>query len=371
MLEITSLTKTFPDGADVVRAIDDFSLNVADGEWVTLLGPSGCGKTTTLRCVAGLETADSGHIRIGDTVAFSGAEGIAEPPNRRPISMVFQSYAIWPHLSVAKNVAFPLETGKPLPKQEIAQRVQEVLRVVGIDKMAGRDATRLSGGQQQRVALARAIVRQSELLLLDEPLSNLDAKLRLEMRSELRSLRERIGMSTLHVTHDQEEALSLADRVVLLRAGRVVEAGAPTDLYHRPRQAFTAEFLGRAELWDADEVARESDGVTIRTALGSFRAGIAGDDPIAIPQLMIRPEHIRMHRADEPGVANGLEGRVVSRMFTGRRFEYVVDSRGVEIRVDRPSTDTWQPGDVVVLELPPERTALVDGSQPAEDPVAA
>jgi len=364
MLKIQALTKTFSDGAATAVAVDNLDLTVEKGEWVTLLGPSGCGKTTTLRCVAGLETADSGEITIGDRAVYSGDRRISEPPNRRPISMVFQSYAIWPHLSVFKNVAFPLETVRANRREEITSRVNDVLRVVGIEQMAQRDATRLSGGQQQRVALARAIVKHSDLLLLDEPLSNLDAKLRLEMRSELRSLRERIGMTTLHVTHDQEEALSLADRIVLLRAGRIVEEGTPADLYHRPQQSFTASFLGSAELWDAQSVSRDGSGVIVKTAAGTFRAEIHHDHIGGSQQFMVRPEHMAMGSEAEFGSRqNALRGKVTSRMFTGKRAEYTVDIGSSVVRIDRPSTESWDIGDDVVLWLPPELCVLVENSE--------
>lgn len=363
MLVLDSLTKTFEDAGQRVHAISDFSLTVGAGEWLTLLGPSGCGKSTTLRCVAGLESADTGQIRIAGDLVFSGEGRISKPPNKRPISMVFQSYAIWPHLSVVKNVAFPLETQR-LARAMIDERANAAMRMVGIESMASRDATRLSGGQQQRVALARAIVKNSALLLLDEPLSNLDAKLRLEMRSELRLLRDRIGMTTLHVTHDQEEALSLADRIVLLNAGKVVETGTPDDLYHRPKEAFTAEFLGGAELWSADRVEMDGEAAMVTTASGLFRAGNHDGTADGGPRrLMIRPENIVLTRpGDAPAEGNTLSGTIARRMFTGRRAELTITTGNRVVHVDRPSVEPWEIGDEVVLWLPPERCVVVRDS---------
>jgi len=244
MLTLSELRMDYPLGYGTVAALQGISLEVAAGEFFTLLGPSGCGKTTVLRSIAGLETPTGGAIRIAGDTVFSAEQGINVPPNRRDISMVFQSYAIWPHMTVGANVAFPLE-GTRLSRAERNAEVQRALDLVGLGGHAERPAPLLSGGQQQRVALARAFVKNAKLLLLDEPLSNLDAKLREQMRDELRDLQKRVGTTTVYVTHDQDEALAMSDRIAMMRDGRVVEIGSPEDLYLRPRKRFTAEFLGR------------------------------------------------------------------------------------------------------------------------------
>ncbi len=253
MLTITQLVKTFPPGRGErtgrVRAVDDVSFTVEEGELFTLLGPSGCGKTTTLRSIAGLETPDGGEIRIRDRVLFSSKQRIRVPANERGLGMVFQSYAIWPHMNVYKNVAFPLQV---LPRRrrpgrkELRERVERVLAVVQLDQLASRQATDLSGGQQQRLALARALVMEPPLLLLDEPLSNLDAKLREDMRFELKRLQRELGITGIYVTHDQVEALAMSNRVAVMRAGKIEQVGRPREVYEAPKSRFVADFISRS-----------------------------------------------------------------------------------------------------------------------------
>src|SRR6478736_555836 len=216
-----------------LKAVDRVNLSVEHGEFVTLLGPSGCGKTTTLRMVAGLEQNTAGRISIGDRVVSDAAAGFFVPPDHRQLGMVFQSYAIWPHMTVFDNVAYPLRIRRR-PRSEIRERVQAALRLVEMEGFADRPAPALSGGQQQRVAIARALVFEPEVLLLDEPLSNLDARLRAQMGDEFRSLQKRLGITTLYVTHDQDEAMALSDRVVLMRSGKILQVGPPQDIYQRP-----------------------------------------------------------------------------------------------------------------------------------------
>ncbi|RZJ17560.1 MAG: ABC transporter ATP-binding protein, partial [Haliea sp.] len=245
MVDIQDLWLTYPGAAN--PSVHGISLSIQSGEFLTLLGPSGCGKTTTLRSVAGLETPTTGTISIGGKPVFSSAPKCNVPTHARDIAMVFQSYAIWPHMTVGQNVAFPLDVMK-LPREESRRRVAEALDMVGLGSYAERSATQLSGGQQQRVAIARALVRRSAVMLLDEPLSNLDAKLREQMRVELRDLLKQVGMTAIYVTHDQEEALMLSDRIVLMNAGRLVEIGTPRSLYLSPVSVFGATFLGAAEV---------------------------------------------------------------------------------------------------------------------------
>src|SRR5436309_7780154 len=232
---------------DAVPAVDGVSFTVAQGEHVTLLGPSGCGKTTTLRAIAGLEQPVGGSIRIDGETVFSAAQRRNVPTERRGVSMVFQSYAVWPHMSVAENVAYGLRVRK-LPKAQIAEAVERALELVQMRALADRSAALLSGGQQQRVALARAIAFSPTVLLFGEPLSNLDAKLRAEMRVELRALQRRLGVTSLYVTHDQEEALAISDRVIVMNVGGIEQIGAPEDIYNRPKTRFVADFVGSANL---------------------------------------------------------------------------------------------------------------------------
>jgi iron(III) transport system ATP-binding protein len=249
MLTVSGLTKSFnsPEGrTTVIKGIDFI---VREGDCYALLGPSGCGKTTTLRCVAGLEQADAGVITIGGHIVSDPAAGIFVPVHQRPIGMVFQSYAIWPHLDVFENIAYPLRVYRPrLARAEIEQRVMDALKLVNMRDFAQRASTRLSGGQQQRVALARAIVRNPALLLLDEPLSNLDARLRDTMRKELGDLIARVGITALFVTHDQAEAFALADRIAVMNHGVIVQQGTPREIYRSPSDPFVAFFMGSANV---------------------------------------------------------------------------------------------------------------------------
>ena len=246
MLSVKSLhTDYAAAGGAVVNAVQDVSFDVPDGELFTLLGPSGCGKTTTLRSIAGLERPRSGSIALDGRVVYSSDAGIFVAPNRRNFGMVFQSYAIWPHMNVFKNVAFPLEVRKARPsRKEIEQKVMRVLATVQLAELVDRDATKLSGGQQQRLALARALVMEPQLLLLDEPLSNLDAKLREAMRFEFKRMQRDLGLTTIYVTHDQSEALALSHEIAVMSEGRIVQIGSPRDIYERPRNKFVADFVG-------------------------------------------------------------------------------------------------------------------------------
>jgi iron(III) transport system ATP-binding protein len=249
MLSIENLQKVFKaSGGTDVRAVDGVSISIASGSILTLLGPSGCGKTTTLRCLAGLERPDAGRIVIGDTTVFDSAKGIFVPPSDRGIGMVFQSYAIWPHMSVFENVAFPLRVARnrKYSAAEIKDKVARALEMVRLGGFERRSATQLSGGQQQRLALARGLVHEPKILLLDEPLSNLDAKLREQMRFELKRLQRSLRVTTVYVTHDQAEALALSDEIAVFNQGRIVQRGNPHDIYSHPTSRFVADFIGSA-----------------------------------------------------------------------------------------------------------------------------
>ncbi|MGE3248085.1 MAG: ABC transporter ATP-binding protein, partial [Beijerinckiaceae bacterium] len=252
MLSVRSLNTEYQtQKGPPVKAAQDVSFEVPKGKFFTLLGPSGCGKTTTLRSIAGLERPTTGEIEVNSKIVYSSAKGIFIPPNRRNFGMVFQSYAIWPHMTVFANAAFPLEVRKDRPsKQAIRDKVMGVLSAVQLDHLAERDATRLSGGQQQRLALARALVMEPELLLLDEPLSNLDAKLREAMRFELKRIQRDNGLTTIYVTHDQGEALALSHEIAVMSEGRIVQIGSPKAIYDHPRTKFVADFIGTTNFLD-------------------------------------------------------------------------------------------------------------------------
>jgi iron(III) transport system ATP-binding protein len=335
MLKVTGLSKVFSMADGAVNAVDDVAFAVAEAQCHVLLGPSGCGKTTILRCVAGLEQPDAGAIEIGGRVVSDAARGTFVPVHERSIGMVFQSYAIWPHLDVYENVAYPLRVQRPqVDRREIDTRVTDVLALVGMASMARRPATRLSGGQQQRVALARAIVRRPSLLLLDEPLSNLDAQLRENMRRELSSLIRQIGITALFVTHDQIEALSLADRVAVMNQGRIVQEGAPADVYGRPRDLFVAKFLGAANVLAGRIEARDGEDARIVLDGAGQRISLASDrQPGEVVDVVLRPEDISIS-AERMADANAIQGRIVSLLFQGSNVEYSIDvGGGVILRV--------------------------------------
>ena len=357
MLEVERLHVEYRSRGRAVVAVQSESFDVRPGEFFTLLGPSGCGKTTTLRSVAGLETPSSGAIRIDGSPVFDSARGVIVPTHARDIAMVFQSYAIWPHLTVFDNVAFPLQV-KGAPATQANARVLSTLELVGLAEYAQRPATQLSGGQQQRVALARAIVKDAKLLLLDEPLSNLDARLREQMRGELRTLQRRLGTTSIYVTHDQDEALSLSDRVAVMAAGRIVEIGAPTDLYLRPRHAFTARFIGQAELLRCSPLEGNDDAARVATAIGDLTAAVHADLGEAATHLLVRPEHVRFVDGAAPG-GNVLAARIVNRLFSGRLVEYEVDVAGHRLQVHETSGVLREVGSEVRLLLPPERCVLL------------
>src|SRR5579885_3238866 len=319
---VTDLFKSYADRKERVRAVDGVSFEVEEGEFYTLLGPSGCGKTTTLRSVAGLERTDSGQIVIDNKVVSSHQPPVFVPPHKRDIGMVFQSYAIWPHMTVFENVAFPLRVSKQrIPRSEISRRVEEALALVQLEGYGGRMATQLSGGQQQRLALARALVREPKLLLLDEPLSNLDAKLREHMRAELRDIQRRLRVTTIYVTHDQIEALSMSNRIALMSEGHIVQEGRPRELYQKPATQFVASFLGSTNLLEADVQDRAGDMWVLQTPAGPIKAvcpeGVASGEKVTVS---LRPESITVH-AQPVTSGNVLEGEIEMAMFLGEMAE--------------------------------------------------
>jgi iron(III) transport system ATP-binding protein len=339
MLSIENLHKVFQASGHVeVRAVDGVNLSVEAGRLLTLLGPSGCGKTTTLRCLAGLERPDTGRIVIGDMTVFDSAKGIFVPASDRGIGMVFQSYAIWPHMSVFENVAFPLRVARTrkYAAAEIKDKVRAALEMVRLGGFEQRSSTQLSGGQQQRLALARGLVHEPKLLLLDEPLSNLDAKLREQMRFEIKHLQRTLRITTVYVTHDQSEALALSDEIAVFNAGRVLQRGSPQDIYSHPGSRFVADFIGSANFL-AGAVTQEAgpDGlVGVATAHGILRCPFA--QPVHPGQKVVitaRPEHLMLYSVPPGDGLNALAGTVSGRIFLGDVIDYTVDVGDAELRI--------------------------------------
>jgi len=332
-IRLENLSKTYPGNSQ--KAVDGLSLEIADGEVFTLLGPSGCGKSTTLRMVAGLEEPDEGSIYFGDKAVVVTDTGFSLPPEKRNIGMVFQSYAIWPHMTVGENVAFPLRAQK-FPRAKIKTRVADVLELVGMGGMEKRPGPLLSGGQQQRVALARALVTEPRILLLDEPFSNLDAKLREQMRIEVKLLQKRLNIAVLFVTHDQTEALSLSDRIALMSGGIVQQQGSPRMVYEQPVNNFTRDFVGRTLLFKGRVMGNDSSGqvsVSVDGAPNCVVGGRMGNpsrlnagEPVYIG---VRPEDIQLFPVTAPDVPAGMIGGIAhAALFLGERYEYQIEVDG-------------------------------------------
>ncbi len=348
-LNIQGLTKRFGG----VTAVEDVNLHVADGEFVTLLGPSGCGKSTTLAAVAGLDRADGGRIQVGETVYFDASRGIYLPPEARNCGLVFQSYALWPHMTVAENVAFPL-TLRKVAAAERKRRIEEVLGLVEMERFASRYPHELSGGQQQRVALARTLVYRPAILLLDEPLSNLDAKLRDRARAWLGELRTRLRLTTIYVTHDQIEALSLSDRIVVMNGGHIAQIGTPQQIYENPADPFVADFIGTTNFLPARVVDSTPAGgrAVLELADGQRMEALAESAAQAGSRvtLAFRPEQMLVARpGTEPAGGSVLATRVTSRAYVGGQWQVGLDLAGAALRLETrhpPSEDElhlWLP----------------------------
>lgn len=353
-LEISRLVKKFGDFV----AVDDLSLTVEHGEFLVLLGPSGCGKTTTMRCVAGLEQADGGVLRIGDQVVSDPANGRHLPPEQRKIGMVFQSYAIWPHMTVAENISFGMRIGG-WSRSDMEARLKEVLDLTGLTTFRDRPASALSGGQMQRVAIARSLATRPALILFDEPLSNLDLKLREYLRAELKRVQRQTGITSIYVTHDQTEALALGDRIVVMNKGKIVQVGSPEDIYLRPKVRFVADFIGSPNIVP----------ITLREtgASGQLSGLLHGTHPIMGTSpwplfgqqdyfVAVRPENIEVTTVcpdnREAGGINCWTGTVRDRMFMGSQTRLVVHAAGVDWVVLTGMSDAGV-GDTVWIEIQP------------------
>jgi iron(III) transport system ATP-binding protein len=374
-VELAGLRKSYGD----VTVLHDFSLRAEPGELVTLLGPSGCGKTTTLRCIAGLERAERGEVRIGDRLVASAQRRVFVPANRRDIGMVFQSYALWPHMTVFGNVAYPLRVRRR-DRGEVRRAVMEILALVDMDGYAQRPVTELSGGQQQRVALARAMVSRPAVLLFDEPLSNLDAKLRRSMRSQIRDAHDQSGGTSVYVTHDQDEAITLSDRVVVIRAGSIEQVGTPRTIYTEPATRFVADFIGFENLLPATvtETRGGLTGVKLRSGPGQVWSGRVWSGPVwaglgqgppsgAEVVLAVRADDLQIGPLDGMNEAPSgtIPGVVRSRLYAGGRVEYAVNIGGtpVVVRVPESAGDLLEAGRDAWVRFPADHTVLVADSR--------
>jgi iron(III) transport system ATP-binding protein len=362
ILRLDAVSKTFGS----VKAVDEATLEVRRGEVFTLLGPSGCGKTTVLRLVAGLDDLDDGEIVLRGHVVASAHRRLFVPSHKRNLGMVFQSYAIWPHMTVFENVAYPLRL-RGVRSTTIRERVTSVLGLVGLDGLEERSGTRLSGGQMQRLALCRALVYEPDLLLLDEPFSNLDAKLREQMRIELKALQRRLAVTVLFVTHDQIEALSLSNCIAVMNQGRVEQVGSPRSLYERPASAFVRDFLGqtvilrgRIERFDVQTAS------VVMAGMGGSGTLVGGAAPGAAlvagtgAHIAVRPESIEIERDDRPARdSNTLPGTIEDLVFVGERYEArVLLGDQQRIRIPLPRASEWREGQRLQLRLPPEAVTI-------------
>jgi len=356
LLQFTNVVKDFGGN----RVVDGIDFTVAEGEFFTLLGPSGCGKTTTLRLLAGLEVPNAGEIVLQGRCLAAPAKGVWVPPDKRNVGMMFQSYAIWPHLTVFENVAFPLRVRREA-EDVIRRRVGEALELVGLEGLVERGATQLSGGQQQRVALARSIVYTPSLLLLDEPLSNLDVKLREQMRTELRALQLRLNLAVVYVTHDQGEAMALSDRIAVVNEGRLEQVGTPAEVYEHPSTRFVGDFLGRTVVVRG----------TVRKDGGRSRVAIGDKGEVGMPadvgdqfqdgdsvRVLARPEDVTLERADAAG-PNRITGTVEAITYMGDHLEYTVQAAGRSLALAAGKKDRYAVGSEIKLVFDPANITIL------------
>lgn len=364
MLKVNNLNKKFISNKVDIIAVKNVNFSIEAGKFYTLLGPSGCGKSTILRCVAGLEVPESGEIWIGNKLVFSSKANISIPTYKRPIGMMFQSYAIWPHMNVFNNVAFPLrQEKKTISKTKIREKVSEVLRLVKMEGFENRLAPQLSGGQQQRVALARALVREPLLLLLDEPLSNLDAQLREEMRVEIKELVEKLNITSLYVTHDQIEAVSMSDQIAVLFNGEIIETGGPKEIYIKPKKKFVAEFTRSMELFEGTTTYRSQNNIytTVNTSHGAIKCKSTGNDIVLNKKvtIAIRPNDIEILIDRPKDMDNVLEAEVIKTIFLGDSVchTFKIDQRTVNINLSIDSS--FKIGSKVFLRIPSSKCHLI------------
>ncbi len=352
MISIRGLRKSFQARHGRVEALKGIDLDVMEGEFCVLLGPSGCGKTTTLRCVAGLERPDGGEIDLGGKLVNAPRQRVYVAAEKREIGMVFQSYAIWPHMNVFQNVAFPLTQGqKRYSKSEVADKVRNALKRVQLDGLEDRPATDLSGGQQQRVAMARAMVTDSKVLLMDEPLSNLDARLREQMRVELKKITKSIGVTTLYVTHDQAEALSLGDKVCVMNQGEILQTAQPKEVYARPVNLFVAQFVGEMNFVKGRVTGPER----VESPIGDLNVSVPNGVSVgAGVTLAIRPEHVNV-LAEQTLKPGAVLGKITSKNYLGDSALLEVDVNGVNLLAKLAGDTDLSVGQKAVVDLPTNR----------------
>ncbi len=356
-IRIRGVFKHYQSEGRTIKALDGVDLTIPARQIFTLLGPSGCGKTTLLRCIVGLEAPDDGEISIGGEVVWSKQKNINVPPEKRGLGMVFQTYAIWPHMDVFDNVAYPLQV-RNVDKNTIRERVANALRFVQMEGYESRPATRLSGGQQQRVALARALIAEPKVILFDEPLSNLDAKLREETRKELKAFLSDLQITGVYVTHDRVEALALSDRIAVMRAGRLVEVGTPQKIYFDADTQFVADFIGRANLVKARVRGEQGGHTVVECGLGTIACARRDYAPGADVTLCIRPEFIHVVPGGASG-ENAVNGRIETRVFVGEAYESEIRA-GTELLLARIDPDAkLKTGDAVGFRLDPAHCLLV------------
>ncbi len=346
-LRIKNLVKKYRDKT----VVDHINLTVNDGEFITLLGPSGCGKTTTLKAIAGLVEIDGGEIYFDDMLMND------VPPNQRSASMVFQTYALFPHMSVRDNVGFGLKMQK-VSKAERERRVKDVLEMMGLGDLAERRPGELSGGQQQRVAVARAIVTQPRLLLFDEPLSNLDLKLRERIRIDIRELQRQLKITSIYVTHDQAEAMVISDRIVIMDQGKIVQIGDPVSIYTQPNSAFTADFMGQANMIKGTVLTSSEKGCVIETAIGQFESSDVLKNPSKEVVVFWRPEDMTFHK---DGMENSLECRVVQKIFMGNLTDLFVEIKGVTLKAQINRDVDLKLGDTITMGISRDKVRAIGG----------
>ncbi|MBV9602345.1 MAG: ABC transporter ATP-binding protein [Chloroflexi bacterium] len=356
------LAKEFP--GNPAPAVDDVSFDVEHGELLVLLGPSGCGKTTTLRMIAGLEEPDAGEVWLGSGLVSSAQRNVFVPTEKRNIGMVFQSYAIWPHMTVFENVAYPLRVRR-VSRKLIQERVGQTLELLGLAGLEERPATQLSGGQQQRVALARALVFEPRILLLDEPLSNLDAKLRVHMRSELKNLQQATGITSIFVTHDQAESMALADRIIVMNRGRIEQIGSPADVYQRPRSRFVNDFVGSMNALQGVVVDVDGSTVTLRCGEHEVRGHAASDQQLARGDAVtatMRPENLSILPESVSASSNQWTACVVGAAYYGDHREYQVEIGEQSVTLSAPASIDVPRGARVIVTCDPSEVVVIADS---------
>jgi iron(III) transport system ATP-binding protein len=365
VLSVQGLYTDYPnDRGELVKAAQDVTFAVEEGRLFTLLGPSGCGKTTTLRSIAGLERPRAGEISVNERVVFSASKGIFVAPNRRGFGMVFQSYAIWPHMTVFENAAFPLEVGeKKYSRAQIRERVMRMLDAVQLEELADREATKLSGGQQQRLALARALVMEPALLLLDEPLSNLDAKLRERMRFELKRLQRELKITTVYVTHDQTEALALSHEIAVMDHGRIQQIGRPRDIYEHPANQFVADFVGTTNFFEGTAMSPRPGGCwLVKTDMGDIVVTAA--HPVTAGErvaISVRPEDVELTES-RPAGENIWEATVEQKVFLGDAIDFRVRIGARSLVTRQHPTLRTPVGGAIFARINPEKCVVFQGS---------